>query len=125
VENVVGAPLADQSDLFGRHGVMLCGTNFDLQVIRHRIFETSFPLPAQQCAAHVGEFYSPAGHGDPNWKRREENPHLTGPGYADRCRKAMGIDWMNRDELAQAAPPAYSEWIGQHLLDHIRSEVAA
>jgi DNA (cytosine-5)-methyltransferase 1 len=126
VENVVGAPLADQSDLFGRHGAMLCGTMFGLRVVRHRLFETSFPLPAPPpCGSHVGEFYSPAGHGDPNWKRRDANPHLSGPGYADRCRAAMGIDWMNRDELAQAVPPAYSEWVGAQLLAVVEGRVAA
>jgi site-specific DNA-cytosine methylase len=31
-------------------------------------------------------------------------------------RRAMGIDWMNRDELAQAVPPAYTEYIGYQLL---------
>lgn len=34
---------------------------------------------------------------------------------ADR-RKAMGIDWMNRDELAQAIPPTYTEHIGVALM---------
>lgn len=29
---------------------------------------------------------------------------------------AMGIDWMNRDELTQAIPPAYTGFIGQYLL---------
>ena len=29
----------------------------------------------------------------------------------------MGIDWMNRDELSQAIPPAYTEFIGKQLLD--------
>jgi len=27
----------------------------------------------------------------------------------------MGIDWMNRDELSQAIPPAYTEFIGAQL----------
>ena len=30
--------------------------------------------------------------------------------------EAMGIDWMKRDELTQAIPPAYSEFIGTQLL---------
>lgn len=30
--------------------------------------------------------------------------------------EAMGIDWMNRQELTQAIPPAYSEFIGRQLI---------
>ena len=29
--------------------------------------------------------------------------------------EAMGIDWMKREELTQAIPPAYTEFIGQQL----------
>jgi DNA (cytosine-5)-methyltransferase 1 len=29
----------------------------------------------------------------------------------------MGIDWMTRTELAQAIPPAYTEWIGKQLME--------
>ena len=124
VENVTGAPLPTQSDLFGRHGAVLCGTMFGLKVIRHRLFEASFPLSTPTHGSHEGEFYAPAGHGDPNWKRRDANPHLSGPGYADRCRDAMGMDWVNRDELAQAIPPAYTEWLGGLLMEHIQAVAA-
>ena len=123
VENTMGAPLAHQATLDGNHGVVLCGTMFGLRVLRHRLFEASFPLPALACGSHEGEFYTPAGHGDPNWRKREANPHARGPGYADRCRAAMDIDWMNRDELAQAIPPAYTQWLGGQLMAAL--EVAA
>lgn len=34
----------------------------------------------------------------------------------------MGIDWMKSyTELAQAIPPAYTEYIGAQLLDAVRS----
>jgi DNA (cytosine-5)-methyltransferase 1 len=29
----------------------------------------------------------------------------------------MGIDWMTRDGLREAIPPAYSEHIGRQLLE--------
>jgi len=44
IENVPGAPLEDP--------FMLCGSMFDLDVRRHRIFETSFPVMAPDCAHH-------------------------------------------------------------------------
>ena len=31
--------------------------------------------------------------------------------------EAMGIDWMNRDELTQAIPPVFTEHIGKQLLE--------
>jgi DNA (cytosine-5)-methyltransferase 1 len=31
----------------------------------------------------------------------------------------MGIDWMNRDELSEAIPPAYTEFIGRQLLGQL------
>jgi DNA (cytosine-5)-methyltransferase 1 len=38
-------------------------------------------------------------------------------GTADRWREVMGIDWATtQHELAEAIPPAYTEWIGRQLL---------
>ncbi len=34
-------------------------------------------------------------------------------------RQAMGVDWMTRDELSQAIPPVYSEFLGKYLLKAI------
>jgi DNA (cytosine-5)-methyltransferase 1 len=31
----------------------------------------------------------------------------------------MGIDWMNRPELAQAIPPVYTEFVGGELTRHL------
>jgi DNA (cytosine-5)-methyltransferase 1 len=35
----------------------------------------------------------------------------------------MNIDWMTRDELREAIPPAYTEFIGAQLLAHVRQKV--
>tara|TARA_Y100000310_G_scaffold315092_1_gene365252 strand:- start:571 stop:717 length:147 start_codon:yes stop_codon:yes gene_type:complete len=34
-------------------------------------------------------------------------------------REAMDIDWMVQEELRQAIPPAYSEYLGGELLKQI------
>jgi DNA (cytosine-5)-methyltransferase 1 len=36
----------------------------------------------------------------------------------------MGIDWMKVSELVQAVPPAYTEFIGDQLLQHVRRAAA-
>ncbi|ANT42057.1 hypothetical protein PBI_PAPEZ_90 [Mycobacterium phage Papez] len=36
-----------------------------------------------------------------------------------QAREAMGIDWMTRDELRESIPPAYTEFIGQHLMSYL------
>jgi DNA (cytosine-5)-methyltransferase 1 len=36
----------------------------------------------------------------------------------------MGIDWMLKDELAQAIPPAYTEFLGLQVLEHLAREAA-
>jgi DNA (cytosine-5)-methyltransferase 1 len=35
------------------------------------------------------------------------------------ARDAMGIEWMTKDELNEAIPPAYTHLIGQQLLKHV------
>lgn len=34
----------------------------------------------------------------------------------DTAREAMGIPWMNRNELSESIPPAYGEFIGRIAL---------
>ena len=119
IENVPGAPLAEASDLFGAHGTLLCGHMFGLKLYRHRIFEASFPLPQPHHPRHLTPA-SKAGHWEPG----------TIVSVSGNCapialaREAMGIDWMTRDELAESIPPAYTEYIGEQLLEHLRSDAA-
>ncbi len=99
IENVPGAPMPS--------GVMLCGSMFDLGVIRHRSFEASVPLFAPGPCQHQGTvkggtYISVFGKG--------------GRGFTKaRGGQAMGIDWMTIDEMRQAIPPVYAEWVGRQL----------
>jgi hypothetical protein len=105
IENVPGAPL--------RPDLILCGCMFGLELRRERWFETSWHAFDLRPACHHQE--PPVGvYGHP----RGGQPGKTwGWGtYEDWCR-AMRIDWMTADELAQAIPPPYGEYIGRRALE--------
>jgi DNA (cytosine-5)-methyltransferase 1 len=114
IENVVGAPLLDP--------ITLCGDSFGLGVKRHRLFESSLilwnpptcraPHPLFVVSVFGGGALSrtpPLGSRDNFMQRRNHVAHA-------EAQIHMGIDWMTRDELSQAIPPAYTEWIGAQLL---------
>ena len=111
IENVEGAPLNRRSDIFGNHGVMLCGSMFGLPLYRHRLFETSFPIESPKHPPHDIPA-SKAGH----WRPGTIISVCGNCSPISVARKAMGIDWMNREELAEAIPPAYTEFVGRRLM---------
>lgn len=101
----------------------LCGSSFGLDVRRHRWFASSIAVLAPTCAHHwqaprfrsldsrrpAGSLASVVGvHG-----------HLNYSGEFDLRCQAMDIGWMTNDELSQALPPAYTEFIGTQLLSHL------
>ena len=110
IENVPGSPL--------RTWFKLCGTMFGLKVRRHRYFEVNWNLPVMlpfQCD-HSYRVFSVFGHGSGN-RNGKKRPDA---GTVAEWRDAMGIDWMVRDELSQAIPPAYTEFIGKRLISEIQ-----
>ena len=116
IENVEEAPLSYRPDLFGNNGIMLCGSMFGLGIERgylrrHRLFETSFAVNHLSCK-HKGVAVGVYGHGGHTGKHRML--------YREEAAQAMQIDWMNRDEMCQAIPPAYTEYIGKYLMETIR-----
>lgn len=110
IENVVGAPL--------REATLICGLALGLNVKRHRLFETSFPIMAPPCARHDADYLSVFGEGSP---RRRQHGNERESATAAEGREAMGIDWMTPRELSQAIPPAYTELIGHQLAQWISS----
>ena len=123
IENVEGARA------FMRDPVMLCGSSFGLDVQRHRLFETNWPLPSLPCR-----------HG---WQTPERFDALPFPGrdgersrvvgvYGSATpeereiqRKAMEVHWTSGRALAQAIPPAYTRFVGQHLKAFLRQKANA
>ena len=124
IENVVGA----RKELI--EPVLLCGSMFedveggtrDLQ--RHRLFEANWALlpPDVPCRHKI---WAPDRY--PGGRSVQRTGHSTGLVRStveisawdiplETKSWAMGIDWMNREELAQAIPPAYTVFIGHQLL---------
>lgn len=110
IENVPGAPV--------RPDVVLCGEMFGLRVHRHRVFELG------------GWFAMRLPHGRhvlkgavTNCSVQDGMARLVAGNYANHedASDAMGIDWMARKELAEAIPPAYTEFIGHQLHAHVLS----
>lgn len=107
IENVPGAPL--------RADVTLCGAMFGLRSYRHRLFESSEPLVAPEHPKHVVRVNR---HGENRREHWANGGFLTITGDIGRYAgpEAMGIAWMTGDEMSEAIPPAYTEWIGNQLI---------
>jgi DNA (cytosine-5)-methyltransferase 1 len=113
IENVMSAPLT--------HGITLCGGMFGLRTYRHRRFESSVLMFQPHHPRHVAKTSTK--------KRRscwEAGMHIsvTGDIGSTIGGLAMGIDWMTGNELSQAIPPAYTEYIGARLIAALRQEAA-
>ena len=109
IENVSGAKSAL------RDPIMLCGAMFGLPLARHRYFETSFMVmapPHGTCRGVAKAFAARKG-----WEYRDMS--VTGKGRrsgtAARWKEILGMPsdhLATQHQLAEAIPPAYSEWIG-------------
>jgi DNA (cytosine-5)-methyltransferase 1 len=124
IENVERAPLV---------GIVLCGVMFGLPIYRHRKFETSFFVlqPPHQKHKEI------IGHGRNINDRKKGSLNNSSAAGAwgkqkiitvagNQFRKeegalAMQINWMTKPELAQAIPPAYTEFIGQQLFTTLQN----
>ena len=115
IENVEGADL--------RNPLMLCGASFGLgahchdgvyrPLRRHRLFESNVWLMGPGCACSGRQPIGVYGTGGGGQMTR---------GYkATRAeaREAMGIYGMSHEDIVQAVPPAYTEYLGEQILQHL------
>ena len=111
IENVVGSPL--------RRDLVLCAAPFGLRSYRHRIFEMNFSVKQPGHPKHTVRV---------NRRKKNRRGHWDAGGFVTVVGdigsyvgpEAMGIDWMTGNELSQAIPPAYTEYIGRQLIDHLQ-----
>jgi DNA (cytosine-5)-methyltransferase 1 len=129
IENVLDAPLS---------GIVLCGLSFGLPLYRHRLFESSVMLMAPPHQRHEvvighGRMVNDRRKGTLNassnrgaWGNQTIVTVAGGQFKKADGERALGIDWMTKDELAESIPPAYTEYIGAQLLAALAySEVAS
>lgn len=116
MENVEGSPVRPQ--------VKLCGSSFGLDVKRHRWFESNVPMMSPPCVHGIWKPRFPHATNRTNLRKTVEIGAWRIPLPVQQA--AMGgVDWMTLDELSNAVPPAYAEYLGGCLLEHIASEAAA
>jgi DNA (cytosine-5)-methyltransferase 1 len=111
IENVQGSPLETQ--------FRLCGASFGLNhLARHRHFESNILILGAPRCRHYENDYTIGVYG-----ARPDGRRLSYPEHRlcrcaksiEEAREEMGVDWMDWDEITQAIPPAYTQWIGEQL----------
>lgn len=115
IENVYGA----RKELI--NPIILCGCMFpELKVYRKRCFESNIHIdqlkhyPHNDSTPSAGNGISPKGYisvcGTGGVKGMNSKEILAYWSYA------MGINWMTRDELREAIPPAFTKYIGEQII---------
>lgn len=120
IENVAGA----LREL--RNPTELTGEMFDLRVHRPRLFETSgWLLLAPYRPMRQLDPVAVYGKNDQRrlWTRTDGSELRAAT--LEQGSSAMGIDWMTWDELREAIPPAYTAYVGEHLIRQVKATVAA
>lgn len=121
IENVPGSPLINPLKLFGSQFKYL-------YTQRERWFESNVPLKppsippkkmkTPSAGNGIGEDGSISICGNGGVRGLNSKQIRLYWGFA-----LGGIDWMTREELAEAIPPAYTEFIGKQLMEYLRKYV--
>lgn len=131
IENVEGA----KSEM--HNPIMLCGRQFGLEAIdddgtrlildRHRLFESDVPLLAPWHDVHDSRLQVAGVYGGARRDKREAREDRGGgyvPPSLEVLRTLIGAPWMTEEGCFLSIPPAYTEFVGEQLLDHL-ARVAA
>lgn len=119
IENVAGAPLINPVKLFG--------SQFrNLYTQRERWFESNMPLREPEIPKQKMQTPS-AGNGIGS----DGSISIVGSGGVRGLNATQirlywgfalgGIDWMTRQELAEAIPPAYTEFLGRQAIEYLKT----
>lgn len=126
IGNVAGAQKVMQAG-------WLCGTMFGKRFYRHRLFAANFlwlapSHPKHQFVIRGGELiagrarnllFSGKRRGIHSWRETlAERDIAIGIGHqpgAALARQEMEVEWMTADEMSQAVPPCYSEYLAQFI----------
>lgn len=115
IENVQGSPLHTQ--------VILCGASLGLVgLARHRHFESNYLFLGAPRCSHLNNRMTIGVYGSkPDGRRVSYRKHKLSRVAKSLCeaRQVMGIDWMEWDEIKEAVPPAYTEWLGKRIIENL------
>jgi DNA (cytosine-5)-methyltransferase 1 len=118
LENVVGARPSMRTST-----VLLSGEMFGLAVHRPRLFESNRLLLAPPSMGRgdcrIGVYGDHPDGGRLN-TRADGTVQRRAASIAEAS-EAMGIDWMAWPEIKEAIPPAYTRFIGEQLLTHLKA----
>lgn len=109
IENVEGAGL--------HNAIRICGQGLGLKVRRHRRFESNVPMMSVPCIHNeppVTVVRGSIGRKVFDPRRKAIAPSL------ELAREVMGMPWATASELADAIPPAYTEYVGASLIAAVR-----
>lgn len=107
--------------------ITLCGSMFGLgaqgcRTQRHRLFECSFKIKQPECKHDARPVIGVYG-GHARKRARSAGGRGTKDiwigGHKAAASEALGIDWMTLDELSEAIPPVFAEYIAANALRRV------
>ena len=113
IENVMPAPIPAD--------IVLRGDMFNLKVLKKRKFQLinwfmlQPGITQKRGTVKNGDFAQVLGKGQLKVTNGKKF-NVPGNNILEVWSNAMGINWMNKEELAEAIPPAYTKYIGLNFL---------